>query len=197
MTNFFFAGPAPWFTVPAIVGTIFFGVRLVLLLVGADHLFGGDVDSGVGGHGPVDHHADSTETFKVLTIQGVAAFLMGFGWAGFGGLRGSSWGIPECIGVGIVGGVLMVWLLGWLMKGVYDLQSHGNIDITTLVGLEGDVYVMIPSREAGSGTGRISVVVGNRQRFYPARSDGPEMARGARVRIMEVTGDRILVVHKL
>ena len=204
MVDFFFAGSAPWFTVPAAIGTLFFVVRLCLMLLGSDgdlHLDagGGDGGGGLGGHGPADHHADSDNTFKVLSIQSVTAFLMGFGWAGLGGLRGSGWGIPQSIAVGIVGGIAMVWLLGWLMKAVYDLQSHGNIDIASLVGLEGEVYVTIPggAKESPGRLGRVRVVVDERQRFYSALSTGPEIPRNARVRVIEVTGDRALVVQPL
>lgn len=195
MIDFLFGGPAPWFTVPAAIGTVFFAVRLGMLLIGTDSDF--DLDTG-GGGGPADHHADSDQTFKVLSVQSVAAFLMGFGWAGLGGLRGSSFGIAESIGIGLLGGAAMVWLLGWLLKMVYDLQTHGNIAISSLVGLEGDVYVTIPARDAGQGrTGRVRVVVRDRQRFYPGISSGPEIPRGGRVRVLEVAGDRTLVVQKL
>jgi hypothetical protein len=81
---------------------------------------------------------------------------------------------------------------------VYDLQSHGNIDISKLVGLEGDVYVTIPKRdEKQSRSGRVRVVIDDRQRFYSAVSNEGEIPRNTRVRIVEVTGDRALVVQRL
>ncbi|MHC4102831.1 MAG: hypothetical protein ACYSW1_18345 [Planctomycetota bacterium] len=79
------------FTVPALLGTAVFLIRLGLMtIVGLDH----DVDVphdvdiphdvAVDMQGDVDlghdvESGDSTEAFKLLSIQSVAAFLMGFG----------------------------------------------------------------------------------------------------------------------
>src|SRR5690606_2986536 len=60
-----------WFTAPALLGTAVFAIKLLFMLVGA----GGDIDIDI----DLDH-GDPTDAFKVLSIQSVAAFLMGFGW---------------------------------------------------------------------------------------------------------------------
>lgn len=197
MIDFLFAGHAPWFTVPAAVGTIFFALRLFFMLIGSDAQgLDLDVDAGAGGGG--DAHADSDHTFKVLSVQSVAAFMMGFGWAGLASFRGSNWGIAESIVVGLLGGAVMVWFLGWLLKLVYDLQSSGNISIQSLVGRNADVYITVPERgAAGERAGRIRVVIDNRQRFYSAISTGPEIGRNARVQVVEVSGGSTLLVRPL
>lgn len=187
MMDFLFAGPAPWFSVPAAVGTIFFAIRLFFMLVG------GDADAHTPDSPELAH--DSDHAFKVLSVQSVAAFLMGFGWAGLGGYRGSNWGVAQSIGVGVLGGVAMVWFLAWLLKVVYDLQSSANISIRSLPGRDAEVYDTVPARDESSrSAGRIRVIIDNRERFYNAISLGPELPRGARVRIKEVSGDHTLVV---
>ncbi|NTV94050.1 MAG: DUF3108 domain-containing protein, partial [Thiobacillus sp.] len=82
-------GNAALFGVPALLGTLFFVGRLVLMLVAGD----GDLHQDVGIHvdagtGDVSGHTDSSSAFKILSLQAVAAFLMGFGWGGLGIVRG-------------------------------------------------------------------------------------------------------------
>jgi hypothetical protein len=116
-----------WFGIPAVVGTIFFLGRVVLMLVGGGDfhhdasfdLSGGDVDAG----GMDFQHPDSDTSFNILSIQTIAAFLMGFGWGGLGVVRG--WGLPALLGVpvGIVTGSAMVWILGKLLMLISRMQS--------------------------------------------------------------------------
>lgn len=202
MIDFFFGHPAAWFTAPALIGTIFFGIRMVTALIGldADHagvgeMGGMDVALPGGGVDAQDHfHTDPGDSFKVLSVQSLAAFLMGFGWAGLGSLRGSGWSEAASVAVGVVGGVAMVWLLGWLLRVVYDLQTSGNVSIGHAEGREGDVYVAVP--EGGAGHGRVRVVVDGRERFFPAVSETGALERGARVRIERVTDNRSVVVRR-
>jgi len=202
VVDFFFGSPAGWFTAPALIGTVFFGIRMVTALLGLDSDHGGgmqvdlpaDVDVDMEVHASDDIHTDPGDSFKVLSVQSVAAFCMGFGWAGLGGLRGSGWGPEASVAVGVVGGVGMVWLLGWLLRIVYDLQTSGNIPMVRVVGHEGDVYVTVPA--PGSGAGRVRVVVEGRQRFYPAMSVDGALERGARVRVERVSEDRMVMVRR-
>src|SRR5690606_22138568 len=126
----FFDGPALWFTIPAFVGSAFFLLRMLLMLVG------GVMDVDLDGDGDVDltdvdvEHGDSTEAFKSLSVQSMLAFAMGFGWAGLGALKGSGVeSIALVLLIAAAGGVAMVWLLTLLLKAMADLQSSGNISI--------------------------------------------------------------------
>lgn len=191
MVDFFFGYPAGWFTAPALIGSIFFGVRMVTALIGLDaDLDGGGTSASMGD----ELHTDPGDSFKVLSLQSLAAFLMGFGWAGLGGLRGSGWGTGASILAGLVGGIAMVWLLGWLLRMVYDLQASGNIPMAHVVGKEGEVYLTVPAH--GAGVGRVRVVVDGRQRIYPAASADEAVERGARVVVERVSEDRTVVVRR-
>jgi len=196
MLDFFFGYPAGWFTTAALIGTIFFALRMTTAMVGldVDHgAVGHDLGGGGGGAGADDLHTDPGDAFKILSMQSLAAFLMGFGWAGLGGLRGSGLGMGWSVTVGVIGGVAMVWLLGWLLRMVYDLQASGNIPIAHVVGKAGDVYVTVPT---SGGRGRVRVVVDGRERYFPALSESEELERGAQVRVERVNEDRTLVVRR-
>lgn len=181
MGDLFFTGNAGWFTVAAFVGTFFFGLRLILVSIGhgADVSVDLDLDPG---------HADPTEGFKVLSIQSIAAFLMGFGWAGLGALKGTGLSLGVSLGIGAFGGVAMVWLMAWLLKAVYDLERSGNISPQAAVGKEAQVYSDVPGDDAGYG--QIRVTIQGRQRFMRAFSGAEELPTGTRVRVVSVNEDR-------
>ncbi len=195
--DLFFGDHAGCFTLPAVVGTFFFALRLAFLLIGgasdADLDLDVDVDADfdVTGDAPEgDHHADPGDAFKLLSVQSAAAFLMGFGWLGLGGLRGAGWDWPVSLAIAFAGGIGMVWLLGLLLRAVYDLQSSGNIDINDAIGAEGSVYVSIPV----DGRGQVRLVINERQRIWNAVTEGEALPRRARVRVTRVNQDHTLTV---
>ncbi|MBL0926614.1 MAG: NfeD family protein [Phycisphaerales bacterium] len=183
MLDMLFGNNAGWFAVPALVGTLFFALRLGLLLLG--HGFHADMDHG-------DVHADPSEGFKVLSVQSVGAFMMGFGWMGLAVYRSTNTGFGGSAAAGVLGGVFFVWLLGILLRSVYALQTSGTVDMHEAAGREGDVYATVPA--AGGGRGQVRVNIDDRQRIYDAVSVGPELPTSTRVRIMRVNEDRTLTV---
>lgn len=190
MLDQLFSGNTLFFSIPAVAGTLFFTFRLILMFTGL-----GDLDADVDGFDGLDpSHHDSTESFKFLSIQSIAAFVMGFGWGGLGGLLGGGWDWSTSLLAGVVGGVGMVWLLSWLLKVVYDLQSSGNIAIEQAGGAEGEVYAGVPGK--GEGAGQVRVIIGERQRIYNAVSEGEALPTRTRVRVVKVNDDRTLTVMR-
>jgi hypothetical protein len=193
MYDLFVTDHALWFTIPAIMGTTVFVVRVLLMLVG--HA-GFDLhhDMSFDGHGDLSdaHHGDSTAAFKLLSLQSIAAFMVGFGWGGLGVLKGTEWPEYLSIPMAILCGTAMVWFLGVLLKAVYGMQTSGNVIINDAVGSNATVYVSIP--EEGKGLGQVQVVIDNRQRIYNAVAAGPAIDRHARVRVVGVNADNTLTV---
>lgn len=191
--------PASIFSAAAIFGTLFFLLRLVLMFMGVgDH----DLDGGGMHLGDLDvdpsldaQHSDSTHTFKVLSIQSIVTFIMGFGWGALGAYQGSDLRVGTSLLIGAGVGAAMVWLLGWLLKGVYDLQSSGNFPVRALVGQAGEVYLTVPAADAARpGVGKVRVTHDNRRRIFSAMSEGPAIPTGARVRVVRVHNDLTLTV---
>ena len=191
--DLFFGDGAGWFSVPAMLGTCFFLLRLAMMSVGGDGDAGGDLDSG--GDAGMHHDADSTSAFKVLSIQTIATFTMGFGWGGLCGYRGAGWDATSSLIFGLAAGAGMVWLLGKLLRIVYGLQSSGTVSIRDALGLEGDAYIAIPGRREGRG--RVRLVIGDRQRDYNAVTDEDAIESHARVRITAVNDDNTVTVTKV
>jgi membrane protein implicated in regulation of membrane protease activity len=186
MYEIFFGEHAVWFTVPAFMGTVVFLLRVVMMFLGD---FGLDLhhDAGIDAH-----HADPSEGFKVLSIQSIAAFFMGFGWGGIGALKGTGFSVPVSLVIAALCGAAMTWLLGLALKAIHDLQTSGNIEADATVGAEATVYANIPA--AGEGQGQVQVIVDNRQRTYNAVSTGPALSTQDRVRVVGITDPNTLAV---
>ena len=187
MLTAMFSGYALWFTIPALIATGAFVIKLSLLLTGADTM---------------DDHADfapdtgdaqdGAGAFKLLSVQAMMGFLMGFGWGGFAALKGSQFGLLGSIGIGVVCGLGMMWLLAFVFRAMSELEASGNIGIQQVIGKDGVVDVTVPG--ARGGTGRVRVIVDERQRSYSAMTEGAELGRATRVRILSAEGDNTLMV---
>jgi len=201
------SGYAAVFTIPAIAGSFFFILRLVLMLIGAgmgdefgdgamddgglDHA--GGMDQGGEGAGTHDHHgSDSTSAFKVLSLQTIAGFVMGFGWGGVGAYLGLGWEPTMSFVAAIASGVFMVWVLTTLLKSISLLHASGNIPIDAAVGCAGSVYAGVPAR--GAGRGKVRLIVNNRARIFNAVSAAEELPRHTRVRVVMVNRDNTVTI---
>ena len=186
MNELLFGPGALWFGLPAVVGTAFFLGRLALMMIGgdADGLDGGGID----GVGEADAALDdSGDAFQILSLQAIAAFMMGFGWGGLGAFRGSGLPMLVAVPVGIVFGVLMVWLLARVLRFVMGLQASGTMPLYHALEATGTVYTQVPA--AGAGTGEVRVVIGDRERFFFATTEGEALPRNTEIRIVRVDQD--------
>jgi len=205
MYDLFFGQSTALFSIPAIVGTVFFALRMGLLLIGGDDAMDGGDAGDLGDMGDLDvdvspesepmDDGGTDHAFKVISIQSIGAFLMGAGWAGLGAYRGSGLDMTWSIGIAVLGGIAMVWLFLWLMKMVYDLQSSGNVSIRQAIGLDAEVYARVPGDR--SGAGQVRVVIDDRMRMYSAITDGDTLDRGTQVRITKLNADNTVTVARV
>lgn len=189
MLNVLFANDAIWFTIPALLGTGFFLIRVLLMAFGAAGL-----DFHDGAHDAIDtNHHDATDAFKLLSVQSVVAFMMGFGWGGLAALQGTDWSMPVVIAAGAACGLVMAWTLGLLLRSMYNLQASGNVDIGSMVGRQAVVYLTVPP--LGKGTGQITVVIDDKQRTINAVASGEEpLPTHSRVSILSANDDNTVTV---
>ena len=164
--DFLFADNAVWFSVPAIVGSIYFLFQLVAGQIGGDF----DVD--------IDADLDATGAeFRILSLQTIAAFCIGSGWIGLAALRFLEVGFGGAVIIAILAGFGTAWLLVTLLRMLLRLQSSSNIAIGEALGVSGSVYVEVPPE--GKGAGRVTLVINNSQRELRAvqRGDTPIPSR--------------------
>ncbi len=189
MMDLLFGAHASWFTVPAVVGTLYFLVQLVFMNMGGDMDMDADGD-GAGGH-------DGGGDISIISSQSIAAFFMGTGWVGLSTYRILDFSFGASSLAGVLGGVGTGWLLIATTKLVLKLQSSGNISIGETLGLVGNVSVLVPAM--GKGRGRVKLVVLSRQREFDAVQDGDDpIGTGTRVKIGRVnTAANTLTVEQL
>lgn len=191
MLDTFLAIPAAYFTVPAVVGTLYFPVQLAMSGIGA-----GDVDADFDTGSGVHSH-DSSGEIRIISFQTLSAFFMGAGWIGLAVYRllDTSFGVAALWA--IAAGVVTGWMIICISRLVLSLQSSGNIVITDAIDASGEVTVQVPP--AGQGRGRVRVVVSGRMREYDAvHADGVPLPGGTRVRASGVEqGGNALVVTRV
>ncbi len=194
MSEFLFGNGASWFSVPALIGTLFFAIRIVLALIGLDFDDGGSdaagMDIGSTGLDEGIDHAESTSVFKFLSIQTITAFAMGFGWGGLLGLRTLDLNIAPSVGLGVLMGVAFAWFVVWCFKLIYSLESSGNISIRDAMHSEGTVSTTI----APGKTGRVRLTIGDRQRAFTAITEGETLDSGTRVRVTKINSNQTVTV---
>jgi membrane protein implicated in regulation of membrane protease activity len=194
MTSFFggLDGFAIFFLLCALVGGFFVLLRFIVQFVG------GDVgDAGIDPQLDVElevQHADSDLGFKLLSLQGLSAFLLMFGLVGLALYQQSRAGFLLSIVGAVVAGLIAVWVIGRLFALAHRMQSSGTRDnIAAAVGCSGTVYSRIPA----GGSGQVTIAIQGRQREFVAMTvDGSEVPSGTLVRVVRVNAG-ILVVEKL
>lgn len=140
-----------------------------------------------------DHPSSSDVSFHFISVQGLTAFFMMFGWVGLALIRDS--GMPSWIATlgGVISGFVMVWALALLFRFFGSLQSDGTARIRTALGSGGCVYLRIPAE----GSGQVQVEVDGRLRIYDAvSSKKEEIKTGEQITVVWVQDNGILVVEK-
>ncbi len=183
MIDVFFGDNAIWFSAVALAGTGIFALRLLLMIVGVGDMDGGDFEVG----------AEGDTSIGLLSINGIAGILMGFGYGALISYRSIGWDFLPSIGVGVVCGLAVGWAIAMMFHSMQKLESSGNIDSTHAVGKSAAVYTAIP--EDPNQRGRVRVIIDGRMRYYPARSESGGIPRGSQVKIRAMDDDRTALVE--
>jgi len=188
----------------ALFGGGFFLLRTVLMLagIGGDgDLAGADADAPDGDfdHGHLEdidagHHDMHDAGLRLLTVQGLTAFVMMFGLTAFAFSRASFFGSIVTALLGALVGLFAMWLVAKGFSLMRSLQSAGNIRIYDAMGEEGTVYLTIPA----DGIGKIQLTVSGRLMVVDAVShDKVALKTGERVCVSEITSGGMLAVRSL
>ena len=185
----------------AVFGGGLFILRTILMLAGigdahTDTDMGSvDFDHDAGHAEGMDHgdHGDHDDGgLRLLTLQGLTAFIMMFGLTGFAFSRSSPIGSLLTIIIGVVVGLFAMWMVAKGFALMRSLQSTGNIRIYDAIGEEGTVYLTIPA----DGIGKIQIVISGRLMVMDAVSqNNVELKTGERVCVSEITSGGMLAVR--
>ena len=183
-----FGDLAPWFTAPALLGTGFLLIQLILGELGGDG--GLDIDT--------DMHADHPGAeFGLLSIQSLSAFFLGYGWIGLSAYRFLDIGFTGSALIAVGAGAGVAWLMVYMLRTFLKFENNTNVSINQAVGLVGEVYATVPP--AGEGKGKIILVINQSQHNYFAtqESEDPIPTR-TRVRVVRAdTASNLIVVEPI
>lgn len=187
-----------FFAVFAVIGTVLFSIRLVLMFLGV----GGDEDgSDAGGDAPdmvdgdtSDHPSQDTDAaFTLLSFQGLTAFFMMFGLVGLAMSRGSGQTAWWSLTAATAAGLLTVWFISKLFRWFGSLQHSGTINLNNAVGQEGRVYLSIKDDHPG----KVELTVQGHLKVMDAVSeDGSTLSTDTRVLVTKLINGNVLVVRK-
>ena len=172
------------YLIMALVGTVFFLLRLLIAL-----FFGGDGDLD-GDLADVGHGDASFSMFSLLSIL---AFFMGAGWMGL--TCRIDWGLSSIVSaMASTGfGLVLMLMASGLMAFARSLNQSVDYDLETAVGHIASVYMAIPER--GDGRGKIKVTVSGRLKMMDAISNGPAIKEFRSVKVLSVRDDGTYVVE--
>jgi hypothetical protein len=173
------------YLIMALVGTLFFVLRLVVaLFFGGD---GGDIDGDLGDAA----HADSA--FSMFSLLSILAFFMGAGWMGL--TCRVDWGLSGIVSAMSAAGfgIVLMGMASGLMAFARSLNQVVEYDVNTAIGKTASVYMTIPER--GQGRGQIKVTVSGRLKMMEAISSGPRIPEFHTVKVLSVGDDGTFVVE--
>lgn len=169
----------------ALFATILFALKLVIFS------FLGTGDSEVSSD--FNSSADSDPSFNFLSIQSIIAFLMGFGWMGYAGLKQIGLGQGTNLAVAFAVGFMFMFVMSFLMFSVRKLEKTVKKDKSGAVQTVGRAYTSFEPL----GFGQIEIEINGKLSVVNA-SNLTEENIGAfeLIKVIKVEGD-ILYIEKV
>ncbi len=170
-----------------IFGTVLLALQFVLSFFSS----GGDAVDGEGDFSAVDHDVADLHGLNIFSLKSIVSFVTFFGWGGFFFGDGNA---AAGVAIAVICGAAMMFLTALIISLMLKMQQSGNLDVETLPGRRGSVYLKVPGGRSAGGV--VTVVLPGCTRQFPARSD-EELPTGSDVTVKAVLGGNVLLVEKL
>jgi len=167
---------------------------------GGEDMDGADIPDDTG-DGPVIEHHGALGLIRILSFRTIIAGLTFFGLGGLaGGFAVSEFNLSPVIkpylsiGVAVLLGVSAIYVVHYLYRWMYSLRYDGSVNLQTLAGASGSVYVRIPQHGATGG----KVLVNHQERTmeYEAVTQGEELKAGTPIKVVRVISESVVEVTK-
>lgn len=196
----------------AIPATLVLVIQTVLMLIGigaeaagddgfslgdlfADSDTDADVD-GVFSDDVPDGDVDPTglDALRIFTVRGIIAFLVVFGWVGYG-MVNADVALWITVIVATICGFAMMTVLALFMRAVMKLRNDGNLDNRNAVGVSGKVYLTVPANRKGEG--KVNVMLqGSFVERDAVTDEDSDIPTGCEVVVTGLSGQTALVVKR-
>ena len=189
----------------AVPSTLVLVIQTVLLFMGfddgADSEFDvdapdADFDDGILGDDGMTDISDVSglESLHIFTVRGIIAFLVVFGWVGYG-MEISGVKLWITILVSTVCGFMMMTVLAFFVRTVMKLKNDGNLDNRNALGVSGKVYLTVPANRKGEG--KVNVMLqGSFVERDAVTDENEDIPTGCEVVVTGVSGQTTLVVNR-
>ncbi|VAW16044.1 hypothetical protein MNBD_BACTEROID05-1102 [hydrothermal vent metagenome] len=171
----------------ASAGTLFFSLRIIMMVIG------GDIDSDMDG----DFDMDGTDhAFEVLSINSITAFIMMFGWSGLTAYVQYALGNFQSVIIAFIVGIISMLFVAWLFDMAKKLVDRGAVfKLESVVGLNAQVYQEIPEE----GVGKINVTTdkGVLKELDAVSEDKVKISSFVQVKIVKLWDGRTVSVQKI
>ena len=127
-----------------------------------------------------------------LTFRALVAAVTVFGLAGMAAASTQQFDPRVTLGVALAAAAAALFLIGGLMRMMYQLRSDGTVQLIRAVGKTGTVYLTIPGQKAGLG--KVMLNLQNRTMEYQAVTADQELPTGAKIVVVAVIGSDTLEV---
>lgn len=168
----------------AIIGTAFFAVQLVLMLIGIDSDVT-DIDFDAG------DTLDLGGGLSMFSIKSLVNFIVGFGWGGVC-LASTIQNKVALIFAALVVGAFFSWMYLFLYKKMRRLEHNGAFNIDACVGKTATVYLRIPANNEGHG--KIQISINGSIHEFDAVTNGDALPSGRKVTVLSVVDSSTLKV---
>ncbi len=192
----------------AIPTTLVLFVQTVLMLIGIGSESGGE-DGGLFGDTDTDADFDGEidsdvfdgdvdiagmDALRLFTVRGIIAFLVVFGWVGYG-MVNSGARLWLTVIVATVCGFAMMTLLAFFVRAVMKLRNDGNLDNRNALGVSGRVYLTVPANRKGEG--KVNVMLqGSFVERDAVTDENEDIPTGCEVVVTGISGQTTLVVNR-
>lgn len=168
----------------AVPFTTFFVLQLILIFFG-----GGDHPDDMV---DVDVETDHGISFQFLTLKNMVGFFTVFSWTGIACIQaGFSQSLTLILST--LAGLLMMCLMAGMFYLISKASADGTMKIQKAIGVTGEVYLTIPSKQ--SGIGKVQVKVMGSLRTLEAMTDDEQPIRtGKVIKVSQIISNNILLV---
>jgi len=152
------------------------------------------------GASAIEHHG-TLSLIRVLSFRTIIAGATFFGLGGLaGGYAVEEFGLTPVlkpilsIAVATLLGLSAIYIVHHLYRWMYSLRYDGSVNLQTLVGASGSVYVKIPQHGATGG----KVLVNHQERTmeYEAITQGEELKAGTPIKVLRAISETVVEVAK-
>ena len=175
----------------AIASSLIFIIETVLTFIGADVEMDMDTDFDV-----PDGGFEGDPSMNLYTFRNLVNFLLGMSWTAIL-LQEQIASKALLMIIAFAVGVLLVFAVMMMFKGLSKMQQSGNIDVyKSAIGCNGKVYLTVPAER--KGTGKVQININNSVREYDALTDSEDdLKTGTSIKVTEVLDTNTLLVEEI